>query len=170
MQICLSNIMRRDQVRMLSVQNILLPPILRVYHIMLLAVLHIIAKLDTMQKADDIAELALAYGVDVNATNSANQTALHLAIENEHTLLFWLLLDVGCDVNLKDNQGNTPFHIAASMNNFEYVEQLLDAGADTTLKNEKNQTARQEATDDYIRTVIDEFEAKAARDSKRNTP
>ena len=79
-------------------------------------------------------------GVDVNATNEADFTALHCAAFTGLPELVQYLVDHGADLNARDWRGRTPFRLAeGAKQSFHYQEWpevaalLQKLGADTTL-------------------------------------
>jgi ankyrin repeat protein len=117
-----------------------------------------------------IAELLVAYGVDVNAAGDDQLTALHLAIENGHNRLArWLLtkgarLDVftasglgrrddvarilaadAALVRSEREDGSSPLHWAARSGQRAVAELLLARGADAAAQDHRGRTASQYA-------------------------
>lgn len=90
-----------------------------------------------------IAELLIAKGADVNATDKHGNTVLHWAVVNNRymsqqidvqgtRIIIDFLLSKDADVNAKDNAGNTPLHLT---NSKEIAELLIANGADVNAKN-----------------------------------
>ncbi len=108
----------------------------------------------------EFVELFLAHGADKNARNDSASTslfstsngghtrtvgalldhdtvlddgssALHAAVQNEHTEIVALLLDWGFDPNVGEELGSTPLHLAASQGLYEMASLLLGHGART---------------------------------------
>lgn len=69
----------------------------------------------------------------INDAESDGYTALHLAIEHEHTEIINLLLKYPIDPNRKNKDNFTPLHIAIRQGYVEIVERLLDLGADCNI-------------------------------------
>ncbi len=77
----------------------------------------------------DAVRVLVDSGAEINATNSAGLTALHLAWRDEAVVR--LLLDHGANVNAKSQLGFTPLIVAASATGTAgVIAQLLDKGAD----------------------------------------
>uniref|UniRef100_A0A8C6XPG1 Uncharacterized protein n=1 Tax=Naja naja TaxID=35670 RepID=A0A8C6XPG1_NAJNA len=66
---------------------------------------------------------------DVNATNSANETLLHVAATHGHLEIIDYLISKGAKLEVKDNKGRTPLHRAAEKGHDKAVNRLLQAGA-----------------------------------------
>jgi len=90
--------------------------------------------------AEEATKLLVEVGVDVNATNEADFTALHCAAFTGLPELVQYLVDHGADLNARDWRGRTPFRLAeGAKQSFHYQEWpevaalLQKLGADTTL-------------------------------------
>lgn len=64
------------------------------------------------QKAIQVARVLLNAGIDINAQNSSNDTALHRAVQKKKYELITFLIQNGADVNLVNNQNQTPLMLA----------------------------------------------------------
>jgi ankyrin repeat protein len=98
--------------------------------------------------AGDIDRLAsiIASGADVNATNGAGQTPLHIAASKIYgwdgnkpgtNEAFQMLVYMKANVNAQDNDGRTPLHVlAAADTSFkqEATQLLVDSGANPNLQ------------------------------------
>ncbi|MFB8787332.1 MAG: ankyrin repeat domain-containing protein [Potamolinea sp.] len=82
----------------------------------------------------EVAQLLIAKGADVNAKNKNGETPLHLARSQE---MAQLLIAKGADVNAKNKNGETPLHLARSQ---EMVQLLIAKGADVNAKNKNGET------------------------------
>ena len=58
-----------------------------------------------------------------------DETALHYAVEAEHTDIAQLLIHVGADIDTKDNEGRSPLHYACIDGALDIVKMLVEAGA-----------------------------------------
>ena len=88
---------------------------------------------------DDVEEYLRA-GVDVNATNSSRNTALHCAAANNHVALVTRLLDLGAAIDARNEQGNTPLAWAASARALAAVRVLVERGASLNAVNALGKT------------------------------
>jgi len=66
---------------------------------------------ETEPAAIEAVRLCLDRGADINATNAAGQTAVHIAVGNSDAVL-QLLAERGARLDLKDKQGKTPLDLA----------------------------------------------------------
>jgi ankyrin repeat protein len=87
----------------------------------------------------EVAKL-LADGVDVNATNHLNETALILASVKGNLSIVKLLLEKRAQVNAVDQWGGTALQRACRGNFFEIAAVLVDYGADVNLADQTGQT------------------------------
>jgi ankyrin repeat protein len=79
-------------------------------------------------------------GLDVNAKNRRNSTALHWAIHDEAKVR--LLLSRGAAVNVRQAEGRTPLSLAATLGNgASTLRLLLEHGADPAIGAANGQTA-----------------------------
>lgn len=83
---------------------------------------------------NDIVELLLSKGANVNAKDNITMTPLHRAAIEGHYSTVELLLSKGANINAKTRSGYTPLHFAAKNVHKVVVEMLLTKGADVNAK------------------------------------
>ncbi|MDR2978028.1 MAG: ankyrin repeat domain-containing protein [Rickettsiales bacterium] len=111
--------------------------------------------------ANDVAELLIDKGADVNARDNIDWTPLHTAAFYDAKDVAELLIDKGADIRAKNNDnetplevargevvtflavakdssGNTLLHYAAKEGNLDLIELLIKEGADIDAKNNDN--------------------------------
>ena len=93
---------------------------------------------------NEIAELLIENGADVDAKDEDGSTPLHLAALMGRKEIAELLIENGADVNAKAMDGGTPLHYAATK---EIAELLISKGADVNAKNEKGEAPLDWAND-----------------------
>jgi len=115
----------------------------------------------------------LEQGVDVNARDQWERTALHLAADRGHKEVVGLLLEHGADVNAKD-RNRTALDYASEKGHKEVVELLLEHGADVNAKDDWDRTslhsAAEEGHKDIVELLITEGANVNARDGDSRTP
>lgn len=89
----------------------------------------------------DMADLLIAHGAEVNATNRRLQTPLHWAVYKNHFELVALLLQHGADINSQEDDGDTPLVWAAYRGHLEMARYLIREGAKIHIYNHENSTA-----------------------------
>lgn len=84
-----------------------------------------------------------------SATNSNEDTFLHIAAGDSELDIVRMLLDNGANVNVKNADGNTSLHIAIGYdvvdpsieeNNINVIKLLIERGADLTAMNNKKES------------------------------
>ncbi|MBQ8251159.1 MAG: ankyrin repeat domain-containing protein [Alphaproteobacteria bacterium] len=69
-----------------------------------------------------------------NRDNRPHQTALHMAVMNNHSQYVKALIEKGANVNVQDVYGKTPLHFALMYFYEDSIKALLNAGADPMIK------------------------------------
>ena len=101
------------------------------------------AELIAAAEAGDIAVVThlLQAGVDVNATDGTDRTAVMAATHANQVEIVRMLIEAGADINIRDNRLDNPFLYASAEGLFEIVKLCIDANADTRLTNRFGGTA-----------------------------
>ena len=86
-----------------------------------------------MQIQEKVKEL-ISRGVDLNAKDYMDRTALHYAAYNGHLDIVKELIKNHADLNAKSVKGWTALHEAALSGHLEVVKELLEAGIDKGIK------------------------------------
>ena len=81
-------------------------------------------KRQVQHKYTEIVKLLCSHGIDINATDSNNRTALHYAAANFGMEIIKILLSFGADVNIKDINNKTAGQIALDIP-FPSIARLL---------------------------------------------
>lgn len=69
-----------------------------------------------------------------NRDNLPHQTALHMAVMNNHSQYVNALIEKGANVNVQDVYGKTPLHFTLMYFYEDSIKALLNAGADPMIK------------------------------------
>lgn len=72
----------------------------------------------------------------INAQNSTEETALHLACRKNHISVVITLLKVNVEFSIKNKLGMTPAQVALQYGNYEICEVLTSCG-DVSLQEDK---------------------------------
>ena len=97
-------------------------------------------------RREDIVQVLLDAGSNVNAENRSGHTALMAAASRGSPEIAQLLLAAGADVNGKDDQGNSALIWAAMIGHASVAQTLLAKGADPNVEAERGETALSLAT------------------------
>lgn len=92
-----------------------------------------------VHRADELGEILIGLGSDVNLRDNRSWTALHFACQNDDLEFATQLLRAGADIDAQDDFGNTPL-IRAMMNfrgDGSLIEFLLQKGAEKNIKNNR---------------------------------
>ena len=91
--------------------------------------------------------LLLKLGVELNRSNSDNETSLHLATQRNRFKLAEILLENGADTNAENDEGRTPLHILSESNAndecnvLKFAQLLLKHGAEVNKQDKANETS-----------------------------
>jgi ankyrin repeat protein len=114
-----------------------------------------------------VAKLLLKFGVDVNARDENQETALLIAARWGSDSTVKALIDARADVNAKDGEGKTAIILAANDAEPRLVRLLIDAGADVNAKDADENTALMIAADEgRVETIRALIEAGAKIDAR----
>lgn len=105
---------------------------------------------------NDLVEVLIEHGANVNEKNIFNETPIFLACKKENIDmgLIDLLLRNNADVNIKNSGNYTPLMEACKKNNFGLVMMLMRAGADVDVKNVDGTTAYDLTTNKQIKHFL----------------
>ena len=92
------------------------------------------------QGQTEIAELLLANGAKIDASDSMGARPLHWAADEDRKGVVELLLAKGVEVDIRDNDGHTALHHAAAKGSREVTKLLLAHQADVNAKGENEKT------------------------------
>ncbi|GMF20012.1 unnamed protein product [Phytophthora fragariaefolia] len=120
------------------------------------------------------ADMLVAYGCDVDHTNSTLQTSMHVLVTHGASGAVRWLIERGADIEACDVGGNSPLHLAAAYCSLPVVELLLAAGANVNTQNESKATPMHFAAPNGNCAVIEGLIKYGgdvnARDGHGNTP
>ncbi|UKZ80411.1 hypothetical protein TrVFT333_008170 [Trichoderma virens FT-333] len=86
-----------------------------------------------LEYRNDVVDLLLRRGADVNTVDTYGQTPLFVAA-SMNSWAVQQLLDNGADINAVNYRGMTPLFIAASYENFDSLRLLVERGADVNIR------------------------------------
>ncbi len=90
---------------------------------------------------DDIVQILLEYGADIDMQDAMGRTALMVASVQGHIEMVQFLLDSGADLHLKSDLGADALIVAASGGHPDLVRVLLASGANPYVKTNTGHTA-----------------------------
>jgi len=108
--------------------------------LMIVLVAHIVYGQDIINYAEN-GDLEGVQGVDVNAIDNSDRTALMRASEKGHTEIVKLLRKNGTDVNAKGEYGYTALMRASLVGDLEIVNILIEKGADINIRDRDGKTS-----------------------------
>ena len=78
--------------------------------------------------------------VELNYRYHDNDTALHLAVDENRTDVVQVLIDAGADIDIKNYAGRSPLHCACASGALDLVKMLVRGGAGVRARNVKGRT------------------------------
>jgi ankyrin repeat protein len=103
--------------------------------------------------------------INLNAANSSDNTALHLATferQPNEEIVRLLINSENAKLNAPNILGNTALHLAVDKGNIEIVKMLLDKGVKLDTKTDRNETALDIAKDLRHTEIVTLIENKTA--------
>eukprot|EP00111_Clytia_hemisphaerica_P008471 TCONS_00024720-protein len=92
-------------------------------------------------KNTDQIDVLTAYDmIDLNARNTAKETALHIMIKRQRLSPVISLISHGVNIDAQNKDGDTPLHFSVKEKDLDLTRALLILGADPSLKNKNGQT------------------------------
>lgn len=103
----------------------------------------------------DIMDSAMEYGFNPDQADASGLTLLILACQRNNEVGVYESLQAGANINKADKEGKTPLMHAAESGNWKIINVLLSRKANATLKDKYGKTAKDYASTDLIRAVLD---------------
>lgn len=103
-----------------------------------------------------VLELLIHNGANINQTNKAGLTALHMAVlldEDPSYEILQYLIKQGADVDIQAVSGYTALHSAAAQKKNKAIKILLNAGANPQLRNKMGQKYNELNDNDLINSI-----------------
>ncbi|SPR04237.1 ankyrin repeat domain-containing protein [Orientia tsutsugamushi] len=123
---------------------------------------------------NDVIEVLLAHGANVNLQDRHHNTALHYAIRTRDLTIVTILLNNGANPNIQDNSLNTPLHYAALKCNIDIVKLLLNSGSNPNIQDKWLNTPLHHAAFhcnmDIIKLLLNSGSNPNIQDKWLNTP
>ncbi|CAC5410694.1 unnamed protein product [Mytilus coruscus] len=89
---------------------------------------------------DDIVEMLITKGWDVNSVDTQGKTALIIACEKDFPKIVTLLIDANADIYKVNDSGETPLHAACFAGNKGIVRTLIEHNADINMLDKDSET------------------------------
>lgn len=103
---------------------------------------------------NDVIELLLEKGIDIDIKNRDNKSPLHYAVINGKLDTTKYLLLKGANINLRDNFNRVPLHEAVSYLNLKVVKELIKKGADINSQDKKGRTPLYIAVNNRSKDIV----------------
>lgn len=104
---------------------------------------------------DEVVDLTIEGGADVDAVDEKGETALCWAVRNQHSTVAGKLVKAGANVNVKDASGNPVLIVATDNKDHTIVKMLLDSGAHVDACDKTGQTALRKAVERWDQICMD---------------
>eukprot|EP01119_Soliformovum_irregulare_P021803 TRINITY_DN7331_c0_g1_i1.p1 TRINITY_DN7331_c0_g1~~TRINITY_DN7331_c0_g1_i1.p1 ORF type:complete len:755 (+),score=229.52 TRINITY_DN7331_c0_g1_i1:122-2386(+) len=130
--------------------------------------LHYFCKKFGSYSCQELGELLIKKGVNVNTKNRSNETPLHYAILNHHVMMLMvdMLIKHGADVNVLTERGDTALHYAVRTQRNDLIKTLLVGGADVSIVSKvDDKTAYDIAMESHLYKVAETI--KRAQDLRK---
>ncbi|TDH12712.1 hypothetical protein EPR50_G00049720 [Perca flavescens] len=116
-------------------------------------------------KSNDVETMkTLGKGLNINAKNVDNRTALHYAVAGKNKEAVQLLLQRRVKVDQKDKYGVAPIHLAAWFGSLEILKLLVQAGAEQKVENTRGETplhlAARNGHLDAVQSLLQSFDTQ----------
>ena len=104
--------------------------------------------------SEEIVQILIKAGADVNATDKNGQTPLKIAARYGNVAMANILIKADANVNAADKNGRTPIRMAARYGNVAMVSMLTKAGADVNAADKNGRTPIRMATGYGYKVVV----------------
>lgn len=104
---------------------------------------------DEYLKSEEIYQLLISRGVDVNAVDQYGENILHSSLMCSNYKIVKLFIEAGVDVNSRDKEGLTVLMKAANGCDYRIIKHLVKAGADVNARDKNEETALIMASKEY---------------------
>ncbi|CAL0311755.1 unnamed protein product [Lupinus luteus] len=105
---------------------------------------------------------------DVGASAMDDMAAIHFAAQKGHLEVFRVLVSAGASFKASTRKGMTSLHYAAQGSHLELVKYLAKKGASLRAKTKAGKTPLDLATNQEVRSFLEEFEKSAKNGEVRN--
>ncbi|KAI4327963.1 hypothetical protein L6164_020366 [Bauhinia variegata] len=107
---------------------------------------------------EEVVSYLCKHKADVGAAAMDDMGAIHFAAQKGHLQVVRALVSGGASVKASTRKGMTSLHYAAQGSNLELVRYLVKKGASLSAKTKAGKTALDLATNEEIRSFLEEFE------------
>ncbi len=111
---------------------------------------------------EEIVELLVAKGADLNTKDNSGKTPLHEAASSGNQEIVELFVVKGADIQARDSDNRTPLHEAAYNGNQEIVKLFVVKGTDIQARDNSNRTPLHQAAIEGNKEIVELLIAKGA--------